>query len=79
MTSIKRADTASVENYSMFGNSLHDGKAIFVRTARIARLAVVTIARLNKFPRNQGRVRARFSLVIGLGWVELWGREYQQC
>jgi len=46
-----------VENYSMFGNSLHDGKEIFVRTARIARLAVVTIARLHKFPRNQGGPR----------------------
>jgi hypothetical protein len=56
-TGIKRADTASVENYSMFGNSLHDGKEIFVRTARIARLAVVTIARLHKFPRNQGGPR----------------------
>ena len=63
----------------MFGNSLHDGKEIFVRTARIDRLAVETIARLHKFPRNQGRVHARFSLVIGLGWVELWGRECQQC
>ncbi len=27
-TGIKRADTASVEIYSMFGNSLHDGKEI---------------------------------------------------
>jgi hypothetical protein len=49
------------------------------RTARIARLAVETIAQLHKFPRNRRRVRARFALVIGLGWVELWGRERQQC
>ena len=31
ITGINRADSASVENYSMFGNSLHDGKAIFGR------------------------------------------------
>ena len=28
-TGIKRADSASLENYSMFGNSLHDGREIF--------------------------------------------------
>ena len=29
ITGINRADTASVENCSMFGNSLHYGKEIF--------------------------------------------------
>ena len=29
ITGIKRADTASVENYSMSSDSLHDGKELF--------------------------------------------------
>ena len=69
-TGIKRADTASVENYSIFGNSLHDRKR-YSGTARNAGLVAETLARLRKFPRNQQRVLTRSSPVGRPEWVEL--------
>ena len=75
ITGINRADTASVENYSMSGDSLLDGKAIFGSLHESRRLAFVTHAALQKFRKSRRRVRARFSLVVSWWRARLLGQE----